>query len=106
MTRTPWRTGLLTATLALLPGAGARGEPEDASKVYQEVLKSVVWIHASAGKGKVATGSGSLIDRDRRLVLTNYHVVGENDRVTVVFPTFLKGKLVAERDYYADRLRR
>ena len=76
------------------------------STVYRKVLKSVVWIHSSRGGGKLATGSGSLIDRKHRLVLTNYHVVGDNDRATVIFPIFQKDKLVAEREFYLERIRR
>src|SRR5207244_11343288 len=51
-----------------------------------------------------ATGSGSLIDRRRRLILTNYHVVADNDRATVMFPEYRDGKRIAERDYYLRRV--
>jgi hypothetical protein len=37
-----------------------------------------------------SSGSGSLIHTGRRLVLTNYHVVAENDRVQVFFPDYHK----------------
>ncbi len=92
------------ACLVLLGGA-SRADDVGAT-VYQKVLKSVVWIHSSRGGGKVATGSGSLLDRKHRLVLTNFHVVGDNDRATVMFPIYQKGKLVAEREFYIDRIRR
>jgi hypothetical protein len=82
----------------------ARAEDEG-TKVYQRVLKSVVWIHSPRGGGKLATGSGTLIDRTHRLVLTNFHVVGDNDRARVIFPIFRDGRLVAERDYYVEHLR-
>jgi hypothetical protein len=79
---------------------------DDGAKVYQKTLKSVAWIHSPRGQGKLATGTGSLIDRKHRLILTNYHVVGDGDRVTVLFPSYDKGKLIAERDYYLDRIKR
>jgi hypothetical protein len=78
----------------------------DASGVYKDLLKSVVWIHSPRGGGKAASGTGSLIDADRRLVLTNYHVVGDVDRALVLFPHTERGKVVAERDYYLERLKR
>ncbi len=102
---------LFPSTLSLflmtaLPLAPIRAEPEDGAKVYRDVLKSVVWIHSDRGRGRLATGSGSLVDFDRRLVLTNYHVVGDNDTATVFFPRIERGKIVAERNYYLERLRR
>jgi Trypsin-like peptidase domain/TPM domain len=102
--------GLMMATTLLflaLPPVPLRADDDDeGSRVYQKVLKSVVWIHSARGPGKLATGSGSLLDRKNRLVLTNYHVVEENDRATVMFPIFRGGKVVAEREFYLDRIRR
>jgi hypothetical protein len=102
--------GLLAACLA---AAGAVAQPDppkpDAPttdtgiSVYRQVLKSVVWIHSDRGGGKLATGSGSLIDKGRRLVLTNYHVVGNVGKATVFFPAFDGKKVVPERKFYLDR---
>jgi hypothetical protein len=101
-----FRCLLVFVVLACL-GLPARAQADDVgTTVYRKVLKSVVWIHSSRGGGKLATGSGSLLDRRHRLVLTNYHVVGDNDRATVIFPIYQKGKLVAERDSYLERIRR
>jgi hypothetical protein len=72
-------------------------------KVYRQVLPSTVWVHSERGAGKLATGSGSLIDRGRRLILTNYHVVGEVKRATVFFPAFEGKRVVPERKFYLDR---
>ncbi len=72
-------------------------------KVYRQVLPSTVWVHSERGGGKLATGSGSLIDKGRRLVLTNYHVVGEVKRATVFFPALDGKKVVPERRFYLDR---
>lgn len=95
----------MTAVLLAFVAPATRAEPDEGSRVYQETLPSVVWIYSPRGGGKAATGSGSLIDKDRRLVLTNYHVVADKDSATVVFPVFRGGKLVAERDFYRERLR-
>jgi hypothetical protein len=94
------------AAVILVPGGASARDAEDSAKVYQNVLKSIVWIHSPRDKGRVATGSGTLVDKPRRLVLTNYHVVGNNDRVTVVFPAYRGTKPIAEREYYIDHLKR
>lgn len=104
----------LAGMLALSLAAAAPAQPEPKTQppapaadsgisVYRQVLKSVVWVHSDRGGGKRATGSGSLIDKGRRLVLTNYHVVGEVKRATVFFPAFEGKKVVPERRYYLDR---
>jgi len=86
--------------------ASSRADNEAASRVYRDVLKSSVWIYSSRGNGKAATGSGSLVDARKNLVLTNYHVVGDNPRATVLFPSYQNGKLIAERDFYIEKLKR
>ena len=87
---------LLTAGLLALPGV-ARAQTTDPPpkpqpapteagvEVYRKVLRSTVWVHRPGGQ---ITGSGSLVDKGRRLVLTNYHVVGDNKHMTVFFPVF------------------
>jgi S1-C subfamily serine protease len=52
------------------------------------------------------SGSGSLIDVQKRLILTNFHVVRDRPDVKVFFPSFdTKGNLIPERDKYFDLLR-
>lgn len=101
-----WCCGLLALAVLVAqetpsPGADAEG----GERVYKQALKSTVWVLAPQAKG-VATGSGSLIDGARKVVLTNYHVVGDSEKVVVLFPSYQKGKLVAERDFYLDLLQK
>jgi HEAT repeat protein/S1-C subfamily serine protease len=71
--------------------------------VYQYVLKSVCWIITKLDRGG-AMGSGELIDRENRLVLTNYHVVHGMRDFVVFFPLYdNNGKLIPERDVYLRR---
>lgn len=87
------------------PDAPASADP--GVSAYQHVLRSSVWIQSDRGKGRVAMGSGSLVDKGRRLVLTNYHVVGDVKKATVLFPEFgADRRVIPERKYYLDRLNR
>ena len=84
------------AALAQTPPKAEKADPapppaDAGATVYRKVLGSTVWVHSDRGGGKLATGSGSLVDRGRRLVLTNYHVVGEVK------------KAIPERKHYLDR---
>ena len=93
--------------LALLsvPAFVSAQEATGGAKVYKQSIHSVVWIHSTRPNG-LATGSGSLIDAERRLVLTNFHVVEENAKVMVFFPAFREGQPIPEKQYYADRVKR
>jgi hypothetical protein len=109
-----FRTLFSLAFLALLspvvsgqtpPATQTAPAPVDAGvSAYRKVLGSSVWIHSNRGKGRLATGSGSLVDRGRRLVLTNYHVVGDVKRATVFFPDYGPDRrAIPERKHYLDR---
>lgn len=90
---------VLFALLTLAPAGRA---DDGGAAVYKKVIHSVVWVHSTRDRG-LATGSGTLVDRDKRLVLTNYHVVEDNPRAQVFFPYFRDGKPIAEKKYYTDR---
>lgn len=65
-------------------------------EIFSRLVKSSVLIMNGQG-----WGSGSLIHAERRLILTNYHVVGDNRTVDVSFPCYdNSGKLIVDGDYY------
>jgi S1-C subfamily serine protease len=67
-----------------------------ADEIFPRLVKSSVFIVIREG-----WGSGALVHAQRRLVLTNYHVVGDNSQVYVSFPRYDKsGKLIVDGDVY------
>jgi hypothetical protein len=104
---------LFPLILVLVTGPAALAQPktepaqqpaDTGANVYKHVLNSTVWVHSDRGGGKLATGSGSLVDKGRRLVLTNYHVVGDVKKATVFFPDYGSDKkAIPERKHYLDR---
>jgi tetratricopeptide (TPR) repeat protein len=95
------RLPLLLVPLVLFTGraAGDLGGKE----IYQQTVRATAWVSTARG-----TGSGWLLDRDRRVLVTSYHVVADEDRAEVLFPAYRDGKLITERSYYKenrDRLR-
>ena len=94
----------LLGALLLLTSAPAQ-EPAAGIKVYKDSVGSVVWIQSTRSKG-LASGSGTLIDVERKLVLTNFHVVEDNPKATILFAEFKDGRPIAERKYYIDRAKR
>jgi HEAT repeat protein/S1-C subfamily serine protease len=75
--------------------------------VYPYVLKSAVFILSLMKDHQhIAAGSGSLIDKKNRLVLTNHHVAGDVAESVAFFPNYDKnGKLIAERERFALQFR-
>lgn len=84
--------------------APAGGQAAGGRRIYDRLLRSAVLIFNLNIRGNriesVMQGSGTLIDKTNRLVLTNYHVVGHSARVVVFFPSWRNGKLLAEPDYF------
>ena len=105
---------MLVALAALAVAPLARAQPKadpplDAAppldagaSVYQKVVRSTAWVHSDRGGGRSATGSGSLVDKSRRLVLTNYHVVGDVKAATVYFPQYDGNKVIPDRARYRN----
>ena len=74
--------------LARLLGVGSAGRnlPDlPAETIYDQAIYSVVWI-ATLGRDAFGKGSGVLIDKTRRLVVTNEHVVRDIELMSVFFP--------------------
>jgi S1-C subfamily serine protease len=93
------RASLLLLIVLLSCGRAARAE--SGSEVYRQTLRGTAWVITPA-KGK---GTGWVIDRRRKLLITNLHVVADHDTVDVLFPARRDGRLVTERTYYTQHLR-
>lgn len=88
-------------TIALL-AASAQGVSHAqnlaANQIYAEAIHSVVWINNTTDASQ---GSGVLIDKDKRFVVTNEHVTENAKWVEVFFPVpDLDGMLIQSREYY------
>ncbi len=83
-------------------GGSAAGAEPTAAALHKQALHSVAWVITPAK----AKGTGFVVDRDHRWIVTNYHVVGDSDSVDIIFPDFLDGRLITERSHYIDNLAR
>ena len=87
----------LTIAFTLLVATAAHAN----SNIYKQLVKSTAMVVTSDGHG-----SGALIDAERRLVFSNYHVVGEETIVSVVFPRYEDGELITNRSSVLQNLDR
>ncbi|HZN35652.1 MAG TPA: serine protease [Pirellulaceae bacterium] len=88
----------LAASLAMAVPAWAD------AKVYEEALQSTTWVLTKTS-GKTSSGTGVLVDLEKRLVVTNFHVVGEARTAIIFFPAVENGKPIVARKHYVDNLK-
>ncbi|MCC9644189.1 serine protease [Rhodopirellula sp. JC740] len=95
-----WMSLLCPAVLLMLasPASNAMAGGE----TYQKALPSTVWIITANGEDQTSTGTGVFIDKDRKLVLTNAHVVGDSRTAVVFFPEKKNGETMVKRKEYLD----
>src|SRR5262245_28104213 len=71
-------------------------------ELYRQLLKSTAWVIAADGR-RTALGSASVVHREQRLLLTNYHIVRNHPRVIVMFPFFKPdGEPITQASYYFE----
>jgi S1-C subfamily serine protease len=100
---------LAVVALLAIPalGLGPRAAAEDFSSedLYAKVVNSCVFvIQVPKDRRGFSMGSGSLIDADKRYIITNHHVVDDSDYVFVQFPAYVKGKLVTDKKIYIENV--
>lgn len=77
-----------------------------AQQIYNKAINSVLWIITPDERsGGVGLGSGVLIDKERRLAVTNAHVTDNAEWVTVFFPWRERdGTLIKNQEYYVNNM--
>lgn len=106
----PTLKALLPAALALPLVFAAGGPAAEAELTQKQIVQralqgTALVLNQQARKGVWlrSGGSGWVVDRARKLLITNHHVADKHEVVGVVFPMFRDGKLVAEFSAYEDR---
>jgi S1-C subfamily serine protease len=92
---------LAAALLLFLAGAvpaTVQAEPAVPPRVYQQTVHAAAWVRG------VKNGTGWLLNRERKLLVTCCHIVGKEKRVQVFFPDYLHDNLVTERDHYEKKV--
>jgi tetratricopeptide (TPR) repeat protein len=87
--------------------AQARAADRQASSeaIYRQTLRGTVLILIKDQGRIVGNGSGWIADTRRRLLVTNHHVVGNQDTAWVVFPAYRNGRVIAEKGFYPRHTR-
>jgi S1-C subfamily serine protease len=95
------KNGLLgLAAAAMLLAASTTAQAN--SGVYQRTVQSTAWVWSPIDEKTSSTGTGALVDAQQRLVVTNFHVVGDRKDAFVYFPSFADGEPIPLRSHYEN----
>lgn len=96
----------MVAIITLAACSGGMLQPCRAdNQIYQKTLSSTAWILAK-NNGETSSGTGVLLDAEKRLLITNFHVVGDARAAVVFFPETKDGKPVVERSHYLENVKK
>lgn len=73
--------------------------PMTPNELHKHLARGAGWIRIIDGTG-VRHGTGWILDLDKKLMVTNHHVVDGADEVVVTFPMWKDGKLVTSEAAY------
>lgn len=92
---------LLFGATQWLTIAQVRGDVQ----TYRRTLKSTTWVLSKNSEG-TSSGTGVLIDVEKRLVITNAHVVGDSRNAVIFFPAMKQDSPIVERSHYLENVRK
>ncbi|MGE3804020.1 MAG: trypsin-like peptidase domain-containing protein [Gemmataceae bacterium] len=85
--------------LPVMPAPRAELKPDE---IYKQLLHSSVLI-VGANEKEFSIGTGSLVHVDKKLVLTNQHVVMNQRDLAVIFPEYKDGEVIADPLHYEKK---
>lgn len=92
------KTALSLAVVAsMVPVANADGD------IFNKTLRSTAWVLTQTDEG-ISSGTGVLIDAEKKLVVTNFHVVGEARAAVIFFPVFKDGRVIVDKEHYKKNI--
>ena len=89
---------------ALLIGIAHSTSFGDAN-IYTRTLKSTAWVLSKTSDG-TSSGAGVLVDGEKKLIMTNAHVVGDSRNAVIFFPKMKDDRPIVERDHYLDNVKK
>lgn len=92
--------GLCAAAFLTATASTARADADN----YSRTLGSTAWIITSNADNETSTGTGVFVDAEKRLVLTNAHVVGDSRSAVIFFPDMKNGLPEVKRKHYLDNV--
>ncbi|MFO0428950.1 MAG: S1C family serine protease [Planctomyces sp.] len=74
-------------------------------EVYRKTLSSTAWVLAKSS-GETSSGTGVLIDAEKKHLITNFHVVGEARTAVIFFADMKDEKPIVTRQHYLTEVKK
>lgn len=91
--------------LAALAAVGAADAARADAENYRKALDSTTWVLSKNSEG-TSSGTGVLVDAEKKLMITNAHVVGDSRSAVVFFCDLKNDRPVVEKKHYLDNVRK
>ena len=95
---------IAVAVLAMAASGCVANQAHADAENYQRTLGSTTWVIASDAENSTSSGTGVLVDAERKLMITNAHVVGDSRKVVVFFRENTKGVPEVKKRHYLDKI--
>ncbi len=99
-----YRPLLLAAVAGLAALTGADQARADAAN-YRQALDSTTWVLSKNSEG-TSSGTGVLVDAERKLVITNAHVVGDSRSAVIFFRDLRDDRPIVEKSHYLKNVKK
>ncbi|MEQ8847773.1 serine protease [Botrimarina sp.] len=95
------RSLALALGVLLAAGGSALADADN----YRRALDATTWVLSKNSEG-TSSGTGVLVDKERKLVITNAHVVGDSRSAVVFFRDLKDDRPVVEKAHYLENVRK
>lgn len=85
--------------VVLALAAQKRASADEPKHIYQRTMRATVLVKVKVGD-KTGTGSGWVVNREKGLIITNYHVIENGTQVQVFLPIIRGGRVLGDQDLY------
>lgn len=99
--QTPVLPGFLAVAAAFALSGSALADAEN----YRKALDSTTWVLSKNSEG-TSSGTGVLVDKERKLVVTNAHVVGDSRSAVIFFRDLQDDRPVVEKSHYLKNVKK
>lgn len=103
--KTSTRKGVLRRTAYAVLLAILSNAAQADVKIYNETLKSTAWVLAKTD-GSTSSGTGVLVNAEKKLLVTNFHVVGDARAAVIFFPDYKNDQPINDRDHYLKNVKK
>lgn len=96
------RSRRLVVIIIAFLGSRGQASASEPRKIYRQAVQATALVRVKTADNKSGFGTAWVVNRQKGLLITNYHVVESASQVQVLFPIIRGGRVVADKDLYKN----